>query len=213
MLAHGQGSRVPIARAADSFLGAEPARADSRDGLRTLARGPTFRRMPNPSLYDTDIVTWADRQVAELRRLADAGVSNAVDWANVIEEIECVGRSEWKGVRSQVGNALAHIVKGLCEPGSLSRVGWAAETSNFLAEARSDYRPSMRPLLDIDEIWRDGFRRATDSLKPYRVLIPPRLPRTSPFTLDEILAESFSYDEAVLKLQILTSGGDQDDRR
>jgi hypothetical protein len=43
------------------------------------------------ALYETDIVAWADRQVAELRRLEEAGITNAVDWANVIEEIESVG--------------------------------------------------------------------------------------------------------------------------
>ena len=74
--------------------------------------------MTDTSLYATDIVAWADRQVEELRRLADAGVTNSVDWANVIEEIESVGRSEWSGVRSQLIHALSHIIKGLCDPRS-----------------------------------------------------------------------------------------------
>ena len=44
--------------------------------------------MTDSALYETDIVAWADRQVAELRRLEEAGITNTVDWANVIEEIE-----------------------------------------------------------------------------------------------------------------------------
>lgn len=37
--------------------------------------------MTDPSLYDTDIVAWADRQVAELRRLAENGVSRRLTGA------------------------------------------------------------------------------------------------------------------------------------
>ena len=45
------------------------------------------------NLYDTDAVTWAKQQAALLRRLA-AGerVNDQVDWENVVEEIEDVGR-------------------------------------------------------------------------------------------------------------------------
>jgi hypothetical protein len=160
--------------------------------------------MTDNSLYETDVVTWADREVAELRRLAEAGVTNSVDWANVIEEIESVGRSEWRGVRSQLVNALTHVIKGACDPDSLSRVGWGAETSLFLGDARDDFRPSMRQHLDIDDAWQSAFRRATDSLRPYGLLVPPGLPKACPFTLDELLANAFSYDDAVAKLHALT---------
>jgi len=145
--------------------------------------------MTDTSLYATDIVAWADRQVEELRRLADAGVTNSVDWANVIEEIESVGRSEWSGVRSQLIHALSHIIKGLCDPRSLS------------GEARDDFRRSMRPHLDMDDIWRRAFRRAAANLETYGVEVPPRIPAASPFTLDELLDPSFQYDDGRRKLR------------
>ena len=50
--------------------------------------------MDQPSLYDDDTVTWADQQVAALRSLATRPeLSNVLDWDNVAEEIEGVGRS------------------------------------------------------------------------------------------------------------------------
>ena len=50
--------------------------------------------MPD-DLYETDVLVWSERQGQLLRRLAAGERVNAdVDWANVIEEIECVGRSE-----------------------------------------------------------------------------------------------------------------------
>ena len=48
--------------------------------------------MDRPSLYDDDIVTWAEEQAAALRALgARTDLSNAIDWENVAEEVESVG--------------------------------------------------------------------------------------------------------------------------
>ena len=161
--------------------------------------------MTDSSLYDTDIVAWADRQVEELRRLAEAGVTNTVDWANVIEEIESVGRSEWSGVRSQLVHALAHIIKGVCDPDSLSGEAWRGEVRIALGEARDDFRRSMRPHLDLDEIWRKAFRRAAARLEVYGIEVPPRIPQASPFTLDDLLDPAFQYDDGRRRLRdILT---------
>lgn len=52
-------------------------------------------------LYDTDVLTWSERQAALLQRVA-AGerINDQVDWPNVIEEIESVGRSELHAIES-----------------------------------------------------------------------------------------------------------------
>ena len=52
-------------------------------------------------LYGDDIVLWSKRQAELLRRMA-AGerVDDQIDWPNVIEEIEDVGRSELRAVRA-----------------------------------------------------------------------------------------------------------------
>ena len=60
-------------------------------------------------VYETDIVLWSEQQSDLLRRLA-AGerVNDQVDWENVVEEIESVGRSEVRGVTSVLKNAIQH---------------------------------------------------------------------------------------------------------
>ena len=157
--------------------------------------------MDAATLYDDDIVTWAEQQAAALRELASRPeLSNAVDWENVIEEIECLGRSEWKGVASQIRNALAHVVKWYCDPDSLSRRSWGLETARFLDEARSDYRASMRAHLDLHDLWRRAFREASRELLAYRRRVPPGIPQDCPFTLDEVLAPDFDYESAVRRL-------------
>jgi hypothetical protein len=169
--------------------------------------------MDTATLYDDDIVTWAEQQAAALRELAaKPELSNAVDWENLIEEVECLGRSEWKGVASHLRNALAYVLKAVCDPGSLSRVAWAVETSNSLREAREDYRPSMRQNIDMEAIWTSAFRQAADALLPFKVTIPPRLPERCPFTLDEILDDRFTYDSGVRTLYGLLTSPTPDQR-
>jgi len=157
--------------------------------------------MHTATLYDDDIVTWAEQQAAALRELASKPeLSNAVDWHNLIEEVECLGRSEWKGVESQLTNALAHILKGFCDPGSPSRAPWAIETGNFLQEARKGFRNSMRQKIDIEEVWGAAFEKASRELLTYKRRIPPGIPEDCPFTLDAMLAESFDYEPAIRRL-------------
>lgn len=158
--------------------------------------------MDGASLYEIDVVAWSEEQVAKLRALAGTAGSNAVDWENVIEEIESVGRSEWKGVESQFAHALAHVLKVLSDPGSFSSSAWAAETNTALVQGRHDYRRSMARLLDIDSIWMLAFRRATGGLSPFGFSIPPGIPRICPFSLDDLVDETFTSETAMRTLRL-----------
>ena len=59
------------------------------------------------TLYDTDFVEWADQTAALVR----AGRFNEVDVENLAEEIEGLGKSERKAVRSQLRRMLMHLIK------------------------------------------------------------------------------------------------------
>ena len=55
--------------------------------------------MGDRTLYDEDILVWSEQQAAALRSLASRrDLPNELDLANVIEEIEDVGRSEFHAV-------------------------------------------------------------------------------------------------------------------
>ena len=55
-------------------------------------------------LYDTDILTWSERQAELLRRRAAGELVNdaEIDWPNVAEEIEAVGRTERRACESHL---------------------------------------------------------------------------------------------------------------
>ena len=53
--------------------------------------------MPLPvktGLYEEDFVLWAETQAIALRRAADSGSNLGLDWSNLAEEIESLGRSQ-----------------------------------------------------------------------------------------------------------------------
>jgi hypothetical protein len=142
-------------------------------------------------LYDTDIVSWSDQQAELLRRLA-AGerVNNAVDWPNVIEEIESVGNEERKAVASALMRGIQHKLYVLCWPRTLAVQHWQAEIRIHLAEADEDFRESMRK--DIEPALPRLYRRAGLAVERHvldegapQVPLPPECP----WTLDELLAE------------------------
>ena len=56
--------------------------------------------MPD-DLYQRDALAWAEHQATLLRRLARGErLNEAVDWPNVIDEVQDVGQSELRACRS-----------------------------------------------------------------------------------------------------------------
>ena len=90
--------------------------------------------MGDRSLYDEDILVWSEQQAAALRSLASRrDLPNELDLANVIEEIEDVGRSDLHAATSHVRLILGHLAKGWADPRSRALRHWA-RGSRQLAE-------------------------------------------------------------------------------
>ena len=143
--------------------------------------------------YDRDPLAWAEQQAILLRRLA-AGerVNEAVDWSHIIEEIQDVGRSELRACRSALRVALLHLLKLHAWPRSLSARKWRAEVVAFLDQARDDFSPSMRQLIDVQRLY-DVARQKCEAEDDDSGL-PLPLPAACPFSLDELLALSKTPD-------------------
>ena len=141
--------------------------------------------MPD-DLYDRDILAWSEHQATLLRRLA-AGerLNETVDWANVIDEVETVGRSELHGCENLLQQATVHLLKQHAWPTSRSAAHWRAETRGFLAQARRYFSPSMRQRIDLAGIYRDASEQVRDTVDDAGAA--RLLPDLCPFTLDELL--------------------------
>ena len=101
-------------------------------------------------LYDADILLWSTQQAALLRRLA-AGerINDQVDWKNVVEEIESVGRNDLRAVQSHLVLALLHDLKAQAWPLSRDVPHWRAEARGQRDDARRTEPPpfSQKPRL------------------------------------------------------------------
>ena len=142
--------------------------------------------MPD-GLYERDILAWSEEQARLLGRLAagEPGVNAVVDWPNVIEELEAVGRGELRACESLLLQAMVHLLKLHAWPGSRSAGHWRAEALSFMSGACRAFSPSMRQRLDMQDLYRDAARdvrnRSDDSG------LPRPLPDACPFTPDDLL--------------------------
>jgi hypothetical protein len=76
-------------------------------------------------LYDTDFFRWTKEQAQLLRRRAETANNDDLDYRNLAEEIESVGASQKREVRSRLALILQHLLKWHYQPDLRSR-SWEA---------------------------------------------------------------------------------------
>jgi hypothetical protein len=136
-------------------------------------------------LYDEDILLWSERQGTLLRRIA-AGepVNERPDWANIIEEVESVGREQLHAVESLLLQALLHMLKAEGWPNARDVENWLADARGFRVQARRRFVPSMRQNMDVAGLYADALKALPARMDDQ----PPQpVPPTCPMTLDELL--------------------------
>jgi Domain of unknown function DUF29 len=138
-------------------------------------------------LYDEDILLWSERQAELLRQhAASARTNDAIDWPNIIEEIESVGNEQRFKVESLLRQALIHMLKAHAWPLSGEVPHWQAEARVFRGEAADRFAPSMRQRINLARIYRQALRGLPDTIDGQA---PLPVSETCPVTLDELLSD------------------------
>jgi hypothetical protein len=75
-------------------------------------------------LYEEDIVLWSEEQARALRAAALSGANLPIDWENVAEEIEALGRSERSTLASHINTIIEHLARLDASPATDPRKGW-----------------------------------------------------------------------------------------
>ena len=77
-------------------------------------------------LYEDDIVLWSERQAALLRRRAAGELINEaeLDWPNIAEEIESLGKRDARELASRITTILIHLIKLDVSTATEPRAGW-----------------------------------------------------------------------------------------
>jgi len=138
--------------------------------------------------YDTDILTWSERQAALLRRRAAGELINEadLDWSNIAEEIEDVGSNRLHAVESLLVQALRHMLKAEAWPLSRDAPSWRADAIDFRRQARRRFVPSMRQKIDIADLYADALAAMPETIDG---MPPLPVPDVCPVTLGELLGE------------------------
>ena len=141
--------------------------------------------MPD-GLYERDALAWSDQQADLLRRIA-AGerLNEAVDWPNVIEEVQDVGRSELRACEGLLQQALVHLLKLHAMPDSPARLHWRGEAVGFLVQTGRRFSPSMQQRISLPGIYGDALKQVRAGFDDPELLA--LLPLACPFALHDLL--------------------------
>ena len=117
------------------------------------------------SLYERDFFLWTQEQAEALRSAAREGSNLPLDWENLAEEIESLGRSFKHAVQSRIAQIIIHLWKLACSPATEPRPKWRREIENQRREIEIilEDSPSLRGRIDRFVI--REFKRAERDVK------------------------------------------------
>ena len=139
--------------------------------------------------YDIDLILWSREQADLLRRMgAGERVNDQVDWENVAEEIESLGRSDWRELRRRIQLVLRHLIKLQASPALLPRNGWR----RTVVEQRSQISVLLEESPSLVQRMPEAI---TKELPPARELAQSDLAEFDEPTLVEIEELTFTTDQ------------------
>lgn len=146
--------------------------------------------MDRPYAYETDPHAWALEQADALRRRA----ANEVDWDNVAEEIESVGKQQVAEFRNRLVVLIAHLLKWMAQPDHRSR-SWRlaiVEQRRALAVHMAD-NPSLKAKLD--QVFSEAFGIAVVVAARETDLDEDAFPASAPFIIEQALNPAWLPDD------------------
>ena len=146
--------------------------------------------MPD-DLYKRDFYAWAMREAALLQRLAqDERVNDALDAANLAEEIESLGRSEKRELSNRLRVLLLHLLKWQYQP---ERRGASWRTTireqRYEIETVLEESPSLHPT--FPDTIATAYKRTLPTASDETGLPRGTFPAICPYTPEQILDHDF----------------------
>jgi hypothetical protein len=146
--------------------------------------------VPQSQLYDQDFYAWSNEQAALLR----AGKLGLADIEHIAQEIESMGKTEKRELVSRIRVLMLHLLKWRFQP--LKRTAsWEVSIKvqrMDLADHLKD-NPSLTPL--IPEVTEKAFKSALLDAMLETGLPETALPRTCPWSFEQMMAEDFWPEE------------------
>lgn len=140
----------------------------------------------NTSLYEKDFYTWVQQQASLLSQKK----FDQLDLPHLIEELEDLGKRHYDQLESRLMQLIAHLLKW--------QVQYWKRTNSWRATIRVQ-RTAIAKLLRrnpglksrLEEAMRESWEEARDLAIIETDLPDEKFPETCPFSLEEILSETF----------------------
>lgn len=141
------------------------------------------------SLHERDFYGWVQQQCAALREHN----SGQLDWDGLQEELEALGRQEYRELVSRLAVLLGHLLKWQFQPERRSRTWFLSIREQRRALARLlAQNPSLRA--KADDAVSDGFAAGVDLVLRETDLSLRVLPECSAWSLEQALDPSMLCD-------------------
>ena len=119
------------------------------------------------SVYESDYLLWTQETIAKLK----AKDFDRIDFDNLIEEIEDLGRCYRDELESRLDVLLSHILKRLYVPLVNDYNGWEKTIREHRKQIRrrSEKSPSLKNYLPeiFDKIWQDALKEVREDYSQY----------------------------------------------
>jgi hypothetical protein len=134
------------------------------------------------NLYDRDYYLW----LTHTAQLIKEGKFSEVDAANLIEEIEDMGRSEKRAVKSNLIIVLLHLLKYKYQPAKRTN-SWKSSIREHRRRLRDDFQTSPSLKRYFEEVMEECYQDAREQAADETGLSLDTFPTESPFSTSEVL--------------------------
>ena len=148
----------------------------------------TRARTRSSELYERDFYAWTREQATLLR----AGRYDELDLEHLSEEVEDLGGSLYRSVRSRMRTIIEHLLKLEHSPAAEPRSLWRDTIQAQRADLEDDLTASLRRRLqsELPKHYLRACAAAARSLRRYgETAAADALPETCPYTLDQIVGD------------------------
>jgi Domain of unknown function DUF29 len=142
--------------------------------------------MPTSDRYKSDFYAWTQEQAKLLREQRWEGV----DWTNVIEEIESLGRQERRELEDRFAILLGHLLKWQFQPDGRGK-SWRSTIREQRRQIRKQIQKNPSLQAYTPEAMEEGYEGGLDLAVRETSLDYEDFPATCPYTFEQALADDF----------------------
>jgi len=145
--------------------------------------------MDNFQLYEQDLYGWTQLQAQAL----DRQQVSALDWQHLREEIEALGKQQYRELVSRFAVLLGHLLKWELQPERRSR-SWFLTIREQRRAIRRHLRQNPSLKSRLAEVLEEGFEAGVDLALRETNLQIRAFPEVCPYALEAILQDNFLCD-------------------